>query len=203
MEEESPLEGTFLKKEFLEVSFHDEYKNQQKKHKSLDPMTLNQKLMQLIPILSYNRLGDNGQFFIDDRNESESPKNLTRRTLLKLKESKNKSKNKEKIIELRKSFDLNLKNNKTIIFPFINNNNTKKNNKKRNSVELIKSIKTNIIRKNRKLNTFSSSTSPNKKYFFSGMNKQNKEKTKIMRRFSLIENNTSLEIAFKRYRLKK
>ena len=44
MEEESPLEGTFLKKEFLEVSFHDEYKNQQKKHKSLDPMKLNQKL---------------------------------------------------------------------------------------------------------------------------------------------------------------
>ena len=154
-----------IKREFLEVSFEEEFKSQQKKHKSLDPMTLNQKLMQLIPILSYDRLGDNGQFFIDDSNESESPKNLTRRTLLKLKESKNKSKNKEKIIELRKSFDLNLKNNKTILFPFINNN-TKKNNKKRNSVELIKSIKTNIIRNTRKLNTFSSSTSPNKKFFF-------------------------------------
>ena len=105
------------------------------------------------------------------------------------------------MIELRKSFDFNVNNNKTIIFPFINT--IQKNKKKRNSVELIQSTKMNITRNNRKLNTFSSSISPNKKYFFSGMNKQNKEKTKIMRRFSLIENNTSLEIAFKRYRLKK
>jgi hypothetical protein len=201
MEEESPFEGTFLKKEFLEVSFHDEFKNQQKKHKSLDPMTLNQKLMQLIPIIPYDRLGENGQYFIDDTNESESPKNVTRRTLLKLKQKKNKFKNNEKMIELRKSFDFNVNNNKTIIFPFINT--IQKNKKKRNSVELIQSTKMNITRNNRKLNTFSSSISPNKKYFFSGMNKQNKEKTKIMRRFSLIENNTSLEIAFKRYRLKK
>ena len=96
---------------------------------------------------------------------------------------------------------MNVNNNKTTIFPFINT--IQKNKKKRNSVELIQSTNMNITRNNKKLNTFSSSISPNKKYFFSGMNKQNKEKTKIMRRFSLIENNTSLEIAFKRYRLKK
>ena len=42
-----------LKREILEVSFEEIYKKQQKKHKSLDPMKLNQKLISLLSNISY------------------------------------------------------------------------------------------------------------------------------------------------------
>ena len=52
-----------IKREFLEVSFEEEFKSQQKKHKSLDPMKLNQKLISLLPNISNDRLGEKGKFF--------------------------------------------------------------------------------------------------------------------------------------------
>ncbi len=91
-----------LKREFLEVSFEEIYKKQQKKHKSLDPMKLNQKLISLLSNISYERLGEKGIFFFDD--EKESAKTLAEKTLTKLK--RHSELNEKKMEEVRRSFEL-------------------------------------------------------------------------------------------------
>ena len=51
------MDFLYEEKEFLEVSFIEEYKDQQKQHPSLSPMLLNSKLMELITSLPIERLG--------------------------------------------------------------------------------------------------------------------------------------------------
>jgi hypothetical protein len=134
-----------IKREFLEVSFEEEFKSQQKKHKSLDPMKLNQKLISLLPNISNDRLGEKGKFFFDD--EKESVKTVTEKTLTKLKRN---SEIKEKqIAELRKTFEnfkqkSNFQNKKKII---------NFSNLKSNVDELISGLM--ISRNRKKLNTVS------------------------------------------------
>ena len=60
------MDFLYEEKEFLEVSFIEEYKDQQKQHPSLSPMLLNSKLMELITSLPIERLGSKGEFFFDD-----------------------------------------------------------------------------------------------------------------------------------------
>ena len=60
------MDFLYEEKEFLEVSFNVEYKDQQKQHPSLSPMVLNSKLMELITSLPIERLGSKGEFFFDD-----------------------------------------------------------------------------------------------------------------------------------------
>ena len=69
-------------KEVLEISFQEEYKKEQKKYPSLNPMTLNNELMKLITLLPLERLGEKGKFFFDD---SKSMKKLIAKTLSKSK----------------------------------------------------------------------------------------------------------------------
>ncbi len=60
------MDFLYEEKEFLEVSFNEEYKAQQKQHPSLSPMVLSSKLMELITTLPIERLGSKGEFFFDD-----------------------------------------------------------------------------------------------------------------------------------------
>ena len=186
-------------KEFLEVSFIEEYKNEQKKHKPLDPMILNSKLMNLITTLQVERLGKKGKFFFDDTKEN--PKELTENILIKSKlTNMNLKKNEEKLQEsyeiIRESF---IKKNKTMM-PVSNNSLNPK--KVRKSV-----ILTNEIFKEGKINSkniinISKNNQNDDSSFEMIENKKNTVKKNENRRFSVMDNHLVLERNIKKYKLK-
>jgi hypothetical protein len=186
------------KKEFLEVSFNDEYKNEQKKHKPLNPMILNSKLMNLITILPVERLGKKGKFFFDDTNEN--PKELTENILIKSKNTnmtlkKKEEKLKESYENIRESM---IRKNKTMM-PVSNNILSPK--KVRKSVILTNPILNEGIN-NRKNNNNLSKNNQNKDSSFEMIdNKKNTVKKNENRRFSVMDNHLILERHIKKYKL--
>ena len=170
-----------LKREILEVSFEDIYKKQQKKHKSLDPMKLNQKLISLLSNISYERLGEKGIFFFDD--EKESAKTLAEKTLTKLK--RHSELNEKKMEEVRRSFEL---------FRQRSNSKNKKNNSK--FINSKKKININTLVSDLRMSRNGKKSKTISTYSFN-CKQSNKENNK--RKFSLFHNKS---IQFSSFRVK-
>lgn len=177
-------------KEVLEISFQEEYKEEQKKYPSLNPMTLNNELMKLITLLPLDRLGEKGKFFFDD---SKSMKKVIAKTLSKskinnfniLKKGKELSEIKRTINFRRNSIFKSTKTN----LPSINN--FYPHDKKRlsfNVNSLTYRENNNFQRSNKNKLTVSCKINEiKKKMYFEKMIESSKEfKKKPLRRFSML-----------------
>ena len=193
------MDFLYEEKEFLEVSFNEEYKAQQKQHPSLSPMVLSSKLMELITTLPIERLGSKGEFFFDD---SIPIKKKIEGTLTKSKKNKmNILKQEKELSDIKQTINVRrnsvIRPSKTIIPSLLNFDSNSNSDKKiifhnLNQIKTDKQIPINTVKEYAKKNMY-----------FENMlqNSGNENKKKISRRLSMLNNNSVIEKNKKKFKL--
>lgn len=191
------MDFLYEEKEFLEVSFNEEYKAQQKQHPSLSPMVLNSKLMELITTLPIERLGSKGEFFFDD---SIPIKKKIEGTLTKSKKNKmNILKQEKELSDIKQTITVRrnsvIRPSKTMIPSLLNLDS--------NSDKKIILHNFNQIKTDRQIPVNSGKENVKKNMYFEDMlqNSGNENKPKISRRLSMINNHSVLEKNKKKFKL--
>ena len=191
------MDFLYEEKEFLEVSFNVEYKDQQKQHPSLSPMVLNSKLMELITTLPIERLGSKGEFFFDD---SIPIKKKIEGTLTKSKKNKmNILKQEKELSDIKQTITVRrnsvIRPSKTMIPSLLNLDS--------NSDKKIILHNFNQIKTDRQIPVNSGKENVKKNMYFEDMlqNSGNENKPKSSRRLSMINNHSVLEKNKKKFKL--
>ena len=191
------MDFLYEEKEFLEVSFNEEYKAQQKQHPSLSPMVLSSKLMELITTLPIERLGSKGEFFFDDsipiKKKIEGALTKSKKNKMNiLKQEKELSDIKQTITVRRNSV---IRPSKTMIPSLLNLDS--------NSDKKIILHNFNQIKTDRQIPVNSGKENVKKNMYFEDMlqNSGNENKPKSSRRLSMINNHSVLEKNKKKFKL--
>ena len=191
------MDFLYEEKEFLEVSFNVEYKDQQKQHPSLSPMVLSSKLMELITTLPIERLGSKGEFFFDD---SIPIKKKIEGTLTKSKKNKmNILKQEKELSDIKQTITVRrnsvIRPSKTMIPSLLNLDS--------NSDKKIILHNFNQIKTDRQIPVNSGKENVKKNMYFEDMlqNSGNENKPKSSRRLSMLNNNSVIEKNKKKFKL--